>query len=71
MNDRNYVLIGEEDLHQVNWDHVYQTPQNNSRTKDGKIILSYRGQQPRCMFVIAGTAEGLEEYTEEEIHEFL
>ena len=67
MNDRNYVFIDEEDLHQVNWDHVYQTPYNNSRTKDGKIILSYRGQQPRCMFIIAST----EEYTEEEIHEFL
>jgi hypothetical protein len=49
MNDRNYVLIDEKDLHQVNWDQVYQTPLNNSRAKDGKIILSYRGQQPRCM----------------------
>jgi len=67
----NYVVVDKKHLFDINWDEVNQECSSFRNTRDGDIILSYAGEQPRFMFRIAGSVNGLEEYTEEEMHEFL
>jgi hypothetical protein len=68
-----YCIINVEDVEKINFADVMQTsPKSMRRSIDGtKTFVKYEGDQPDCLFAIAGNLTGLPEYTHEEIVEIL
>tara|TARA_B100001123_G_scaffold419560_1_gene524915 strand:- start:1550 stop:1798 length:249 start_codon:yes stop_codon:yes gene_type:complete len=73
MNNRMYVIISVDDIQYINFNDVMQTsPYSMRRSLDGtKTFVKYTGDQPDCLFAVAGNAVGLPEYTQEEFLEIL
>lgn len=73
MNNRQYVIINIEDIDKINFSTVMQTePSSMRKSVDGtRTFVKYEGDQPECIFNIAGDAIGLPEYTYEEFLEIL
>ena len=68
-----YCIINVEDVEKINFADVMQTsPKSMRRSLDGtKTFVKYEGEQPDCLFTIAGNATGLPEHTHEEVLEIL
>ena len=68
-----YCIINVEDVEKIDFADVMQTfPKSMRRSLDGtKTFVKYEGDQPDCLFTIAGNTTGLQEYTHEEILKLL
>lgn len=62
-----YVLVSSNHYHLINWTHVHQDPGTCTQLKDGRYIVSYIGEQPRCIFCMTKDGIGSKEYTNKEI----
>ena len=72
MNKR-FVIIKSEDVNKINFSEVMETGPFSLRysVDKTKTFVKYNGDQPTCLFNIAGDAIGLPEYTYEEFLEIL
>jgi hypothetical protein len=72
-NNLHYCIINRDDVKCINFACVKETgPDTLRRSIDGtKTFVKYEGDQPDCLFEIAGNLTGLPEYTHEEILEIL
>lgn len=68
-----YCIIDVKDIDKINFSEVMETRPDSLRLSvDGtKTFVKYRGDQPDCLFAVAGNAVGLPEYTQEEFLEIL
>ena len=68
-----YCIIDVKDIDKINFSEVMETRPDSLRLSvDGtKTFVKYRGDQPDCLFTIAGNAAGLQEYTYKEFLEIL
>ena len=72
-NNLRYCIIECVDIGLVHFNKVKETsPDTMRRSLDGtKTFVKYEGEQPDCLFTIAGNTTGLQEYTHEEILKLL
>lgn len=68
-----YVIISVDDIQYISFNDVMQTsPYSMRRSLDRtKTFVKYEGDQPDCLFAIAGNEVGLHEYTYEEFLKIL
>jgi hypothetical protein len=68
-----YCIINCDDIEAIDFARIMQTgPNSMRRSIDGaKTFVKYEGDQPDCLFAIAGNAAGPPEYTHKEILEIL
>ena len=66
-------IIDVKDIDKINFSEVMETRPDSLRLSvDGtKTFVKYRGDQPDCLFAVAGNAVGLPEYTQEEFLKIL
>ena len=72
-NNLHYCIIDSADIDLVHFNKVKEDfPDSLRRSLDGtKTFVKYEGEQPDCLFTIAGNAIGLPEHTHEEFLEIL
>ena len=72
-NNLHYCIINCDDVKSINFTDVHETsPGYLRRSIDGtKTFVKYEGEQPNCLFIVAGNATGLPEHTHEEFLEIL
>lgn len=71
--DRRYCIIKVEDIEYIDFSKICQSSPDTMRlSNDGtKTFVKYDGEQPECLFNIAGDLVGLEEYTRDEFRKIL
>ena len=72
-NSKMFCIINVADIDMINFTEVIETdPASLRMSVDGKkTFVKYRGDQPDCLFAIAGNEVGLHEYTYEEFLKIL
>ncbi len=73
MNTKTYCIIDATDVKYIHFNRVLESgPDSLRNSLDGtKTFVKYEGEQPECLFNIAGDLVGLPEYTHSEFIEIL
>lgn len=68
-----FVIINAEDVSKINFTEVEETgPEHMRHNNDrSKTFVKYSGDQPECLFQIAGNAMGLPEQSYNEMLDIL